>query len=940
MYSSFVLITKTVIQTMMMTNKLQTSRVLEDLGLGKIENISDGINLVLPDLICTITSIVCIRTLSGHKEGVSNTARRKNMTYGWRFILQTLLFGCLFLSFTSNLGILAIPYMVLFTCSLLYWPLFGFPEDRYKLWVVNSCMIYLVLHLLASYVFQFRVVQSSFSAVLASQLGLKSHSIGAYFTQLVDNLAKVCLFVLLSIYRNFLQRASELDQSPASSPKRSPQRAPASPSRRGLTQSPTSSPTPRSRQRPSSSPRRGTPGYYGASPMRRTPRPPMSSQRRGAPRTPLISPGRETSGPPMSSTRRGRLRSPVLSPRHDPGQHVSFTSRLASRLHLQTLVSQVFRRYGRILCHGGLLSSILMIPSGLSCGLLVYFCVTLILSTSTFLQIAPIGLVLLAVTTSLQYVCVVPDLVVGDHLVTLSGSASMDSSFLLLSISFLPLVFLAGYYGLNRLSDSRLTENNIVYAASTGDVRFIQRCEKRKPQMIGGIFSPGSMTLLHIAARHGQANVVAELVDHINVHAVDEQGNTALRIAIKYGFDEIEDILTSRGASVGAAERDELLHNRTWLVRITRSLTQWYRTVERLFLYYLPNLSLGVLYLMSMDKVDFIHLFYLLFFIMFFSLRKLAASLWMALVFYCAAVVCTLYWWSIYGPTTNTIWPREIGLFRAALLWQDLFLHFFTFIFVASQYHAFKKQRLLDQRHPSTYRPDVSAFKQLIALVLTYATLVVVAMTPTAVVPITASKLGYLGIFVISLFIHQYSGKRAKVVLARFWVVVVIYAAMVFFAHYAYQFDNIDEWVRHIYPKPSLLSLADLGLIRREAGRVSLFSRGSLLITLIGPSTVFIVCVLNLEVLWRGVWQDRIAARDGRPAISGQNVLCKVARLYMKQSVNVTALAAWIVIISASQISVGGMGYLVVITVMLPIKGGKFLWAPLSFYAAFLLLSR
>lgn len=442
------------------------------------------------------------------------------------------------------------------------------------------------------------------------------------------------------------------------------------------------------------------------------------------------------------------------------------------------MLNRAIRAHGRKLCHLVMFFSAFTVPSWISLGLLGLLIISICVRDVQFERmVAPI-LLYVCLAVVVQYFFTIPFLLPTGLIYDMIGVARHSSApVMYLLIAYAPVLFFAGYSGLMKLSEMDVTQERLFDAIATGDLNLVERTINDRSPLIHSRLN-GKNTLMQ-AAEHDHLDIVRLLHSSgVELNSHDPHGNTALHLAYEHGNDEVVDYLVTVGASTNIINEDELLYNeidRSFRTNVWGVIRLVYSIFESQFYRHADKISLIVLYLVGMKEVNILHLGYLFFFLLFFSLPAAARKLWGLLVVYCAAVLMALYSWAVFlsddkENQDNYEWAQDLGLFRTSNLYRDLLLYYLVVLFSSLQLYVYR--RLAEEGDQIRRQEDrlmhgklfqikivndvVQFFSTLYSsngLFIAYLVLILVGLSGH----VTVFKLGYIMIFVASLYIHMFS---------------------------------------------------------------------------------------------------------------------------------------------------------------------------------------
>jgi Piezo non-specific cation channel, R-Ras-binding domain/Ankyrin repeats (3 copies) len=673
---------------------------------------------------------------------------------------------------------------------------------------------------------------------------------------------------------------------------------------------------------------------------------------------------------------------------------------------MRQLMNRMIRYHGRKFVIAVVLVSTLTVPSYLALGLISIAIIGLLANAQQF-EVLARGMVLYqALAVTVEYIGAIPFLFDETTALEMIGmSKHRPTPVVFLMMEYLPLVVVAGYCRLSLIVEDSITPYALYNAVCTGDIQFVARAVFSRRDLLHMTYD--GHTLLHVAAMHGQASAMKVLLPEIDPNTQDHDGNTALHLAYMNGHDVTVQFMREQSEAL-VPLNPNITNNlnqlyfeaeRTPGTRIVGAIHKFGQVIMLFIVTHADKLSLVMLYLVGMHRVDAMHVVYLLFFIAFFSVRALGRVAWGICTAYAGFVFMSQYAWAVFLENNNTdphsTWSDDIGLLRASNLWRDLAIYYGAVTFVAIQYQLCSFQHSNEDVSFEIVRRQmqsgslfqarflnqiVHAVKCLVfdfGQLWTYIAFVVVALLTHA----TVARLGYLLLFILCLMIHQLSGNPEGAI-RRFWPVTVVYSGVVLCAQYAFQFNGLTSAVEHAYPDgwKSDLSLRDWGL--RELN-------SSVIVSLIPPTVVFVLCVFQMRQFHSNqrsaTSASRAQARSQRAELLGNPGLYRdsismstddtkndpanryhtigsesdiddfadtwmtkafdvitlhIRRIVVVHSAKFVVLMVWITVSSINQSNVANMMYLLLAFVFLSIRSGHMLWLPVSLWASLLVLSR
>lgn len=472
----------------------------------------------------------------------------------------------------------------------------------------------------------------------------------------------------------------------------------------------------------------------------------------------------------------------------------------------RTSVWRFMRSHGAVMCRVSAFVAALAAPSGLMSGLLCLAEISMLFNNATFRRFLPWMLFYAALSALLCYVFLIPSLGVA-----LIGSLSLSHSLLRTPNAFGPVIVLALYRTASSMHSRTISLKSLLTAVRLGDAELIRSIYAHDPSIVHVKASRGQ-TLLHLAVSGGSMELAAFLIpllDISNVNAIDDNGDTALHMAYTHGYTRIiKLLLRTPGLNKKLVNKRGFRANQisaSCMTTLTRGIGRKYMTLQTYVLANAKYICLALIYITGMHDVNVIHVVYLLLFTLLLPSSSFARRLWPLLVAYSGLVVLGLYLWSVYArllddDTAIPGWIQAIGLEKKDTphTWVDLILYFAAFIFSALQHHV---HTLHSIRLSSSFQ--LSAYpwiRQLLSL-LAQGVLLFGALTP----PVSLLKLGYLGLFLLSLAL---SIMRQKHLYLAFWYTVALYSGVVLYTLYAFQFAAVRLYIQASGPMHiSLLSL-------------------------------------------------------------------------------------------------------------------------------------
>jgi len=538
--------------------------------------------------------------------------------------------------------------------------------------------------------------------------------------------------------------------------------------------------------------------------------------------------------------------------------------------------------------------------------------------------------------------------------------------FLYLLDAFLPALLIGIYLQVHRSSTSasNLTVLNLFNAASAGDTSLIRRFVQKRPDLLS-VRDKSNKTVLHVAAKNGHVATVRLLVQHVDVNAQDKHGNTALHYCYKHGYDVLVHLLHatrrqasssahvshsptplgSRRPSLGSNVVDPDIPNKhgrrpremqqSWWTKVMRRV----RTIARVFELFLfanaSKLTLGLLFFVSSQSINILHMLYFLCFLLFFSSDHLSRRLWSVFMAYCGLVFFALYTFSVVEPlhtldtgafNERTNWIRYVGLFSVydhadqrdeiGPWWRKLSIYYTIYAIALVQQmlyhrgeelgmiemeekngekaekaerenldHSFSFTILSFTRSQPSGPPRYAHFWRVIIILLTYGTLLTISL-----VSISLFHLGYLVIVLTSLCIHMLPA-HSGTILSAFWLICNFYTAGVLFSQYAYLLKDFRHWLEEHF-NWERFTLYDIGFRKPHddddtPGQESVGS-DSIALILLPPTAAFVMCVFFLRTLWQQrrakAAMERAWGEDAAAATGGRGIMHVTGRRIMVDS--------------------------------------------------------
>ena len=625
----------------------------------------------------------------------------------------------------------------------------------------------------------------------------------------------------------------------------------------------------------------------------------------------------------------------------------------------------------------------------LSFGHLIIVCFSILLPIDVFPLIAKYAIFYCNATILLQYFFLIdfPFFPLSVDLVPYGLQRYHYPLFILL-LRFLPLPFYAAYIwdkkcleldALNRNITKQSLLNGLMQDAHV----FIDRAVCINPELVGSVQNIHGQTLLHIAALNGQEkNVKSLLHGAFDINAVDRFGNTPLHLGFaSKNFDVIQ-ILMHHGASVMVKNVEGKLYDQLKDVdvkflkyglytvdtdnekKISRSFTRdmsvskvstsinialispqgtdtgsfFYTFKTSLQLYWLlvyhaaySNLelvSLVVLYFCGMVSADFVHIGYLVFFLIFCSLPSAVKPLWFSFVIYNVLVVCMEYGQSILSPVSTYTFPDSVGIIPVSPSMILLrYLPETVLLFVSAvQLFIFRRQSFFNNElsykeiffyltgsneASSSWIITFYQFAIMNGIVLCAASYFICSI----IAPVSLFKLGYLILTLLIILIYLFSS-TPNYFLKRLWFIFIIYVTIVLFAAYACQFTLLFNLAQNYYNSfDVLLSFADLGFQRKE--------QANLYLALLAPTIAYILTVFQLRNFLNSAAQVEERSLFLSHFMT-PNIL-SILNFVQNQTSKVTLVAIFFVVIEANFISCLGLLYLIV-AIVIALLDFRYLW--------------
>ncbi|KAI3651575.1 hypothetical protein MP228_002878 [Amoeboaphelidium protococcarum] len=253
-------------------------------------------------------------------------------------------------------------------------------------------------------------------------------------------------------------------------------------------------------------------------------------------------------------------------------------------------------------------------------------------------------------------------------------------------------------------------------------------------------------------------------------------------------------------------------------------------------------ISLIVLYLCGLERVNIINAGFMFFFILFLLYPQLAQRFWLALVVYTELVICLQFFWQFQFAQPNAV--SEIwGLEKSNNLWQLLVFHLVILLFTAVQQDVYQSLRqrqmgvsndsemalnensnsVVQNNHSNLMRTNIvllalnKIYEFMNYFIKSYNILfccfayVLIALLND----VTMFSIGYFVLFLLCALAFQMS---AFVVVRRSWLLVASYPAALAICCYLYQFKSLQSYLQSRFSPQLLL---DIGLEAKSGSQLS-----------------------------------------------------------------------------------------------------------------------
>eukprot|EP01083_Nonionella_stella_P242893 846875_1 len=475
-----------------------------------------------------------------------------------------------------------------------------------------------------------------------------------------------------------------------------------------------------------------------------------------------------------------------------------------------------------------------------------------------------------------------------------------------------------------------VTSARLIRAVRMDNRKLIEKAVESSADLVKETRNEFGQSILHIAAAYGRSQLIQILATRIDIESVDLFRQTPIILAQKYHQEEAFTELRKLYFDV---KKLEYKPQQSRWKRGSDALKVTMKVLRSTLYAHAEKLSLVAVYFTGMSSVDYLHMIYLLFFLVFFPWSRLARRFWISLVAYCEIALLLFYAWRVIEPLNiNTSdafksFSDSTGLSRAEGNLSVALLSAATLVLVVVQLNFFRSQT--ERRHrayasferfvrrygskedasiawPLLYY--VTTFFRHFGLILVYLTLILVLGLRS----VSVINGGYLVILVVCMLIHQFSSKP-DTVLKIIWPIVVMYSTFVLFLMYAYQFPTIATWIAGLYPKflaNNVFTLEDIGLV--------MYNDGQLMWHMLPPTAVCILVVTQYRVfLSRSRQQSVPNSKAARKLLSIQ----RFCVIFCDKNLH-KLFTVIVFILCACQPSMFSFGYLTVLSLFMLAPNG------------------
>eukprot|EP01083_Nonionella_stella_P061149 159429_1 len=629
-----------------------------------------------------------------------------------------------------------------------------------------------------------------------------------------------------------------------------------------------------------------------------------------------------------------------------PHQYTKFDQSRASATQRRDILwtwfilktARLVENSGTIFCQAVMLVSCFIYPRPLSLGLLLVVCVSFVVTADVFRRYAFCILLYTVVIICVEYIFVIFHLVPDSGFLSKIVLWNTGIPVFHILIDYIAVIIMAifsrqykpWFFRDDAYAGRIVTSARLIRAVRMDNRKLIEKAVESSADLVKETRNEFGQSILHIAAAYGRSQLTQILATPIDIESVDLFRQTPLILAQKFHQEEAFTELRKLYFDV---KKLEYKPQQSRWKRGSDALKVTMKVLRSTLYAHAEKLSLVAVYFTGMSSVDYLHMIYLLFFLVFFPWSRLARRFWISLVAYCEIALLLFYAWRVIEPLNiNTSdafknFSDSTGLSRAEGNLSVALLSAATLVLVVVQLNFFRSQTERRHREYASFerfvrrygsKEDasiawpllyyVTTFFRHFGLILVYLTLILVLGLRS----VSVINGGYLVILVVCMLIHQFSSKP-ETVLKIIWPIVVLYSTFVLFLMYAYQFPTIATWIAGLYPKflaNNVFTLEDIGLV--------MYNDGQLMWHMLPPTAVCILVVTQYRVfLSRSRQQSVPNSKAARKLLSIQ----RFCVIFCDKNLH-KLFTVIVFILCACQPSMFSFGYLTVLSLFMLAPNG------------------
>lgn len=479
----------------------------------------------------------------------------------------------------------------------------------------------------------------------------------------------------------------------------------------------------------------------------------------------------------------------------------------------------------------------LLQPSVLNTVMVVMWSIALLLPSRRFLFMAPVLTCFSAVVAFLQYLWAIPSLLQSSATLKFIGVAishEKEAPFLIF-LSIALALCLSNYIRDNSYGNfvysckKQVQWDMLVRASIKGDTVPIELAmsSHHRSELLH-LKDRKGLTLLHLAAKHGQVTVVQKLlqIPDFVVNATCRHG-TALHYAARQGFDGVIMVLLQDVRSNPEIRNDlgQTFYQvpQKCTTKVLRVVRLVYSISWGLFLRYVDRLSIVAIFLIGCEKVNVYHIGFLVISTIFAVSPEIARKYWLLLGVYSVVVFVLIYIMQVLYDNpgvfdysnSNFLLQRDSNN-----AFQTMFAYYSAVALASLQMWLYRQKDDADKVQVSASLPTFGAKLQLQMWLMFSSLFCVSTYVLAAFVKGKANliKFSYLVAFLILLMVFAFSTKPLHTI-KRFWLLVVIYSGIIVSTLFVYQHPTISSSIEKYFKlstADTFLSLEDVGLFKLE----------------------------------------------------------------------------------------------------------------------------